>query len=192
MLTAYHCTYHKDTGKPCDHSDGKTLAYFGAHRFTKKDRNKTFSIPIIDVKFPPFAEVNKSDSNTHDLAIRVLKSPLFFSSKIRPICLPDPGEEFYGESVMAAGWGKTHKNSKQSSVLKAVKLTVSKKRYNHTKLIGTELSKNKGGEYQDPCTGDSGIRIFNLIWLGGGLLMIFLLRGGSQNSKFSQFQIFPN
>merc|ERR1719431_2449106 len=30
LLTAYHCTYHKNTTtfKPCDHSDEKTRAYF--------------------------------------------------------------------------------------------------------------------------------------------------------------------
>ena len=155
--------------KPCDHSDGKRLAYFGAHINPKKDKNNTLSIPIIDVRFPPYAEVNKTDFKTHDLAIQVLKDPLPYSSKIRPICLPDPGEEFYGLSVMTAGWGQDpSKGKKQSSVLKAVKLKVSEKRYKHTKLIGTELSKNKEGEYKDPCSGDSGIRHFNSVIINDG------------------------
>ena len=167
MLTPYHYTYQNDTTnvKPCDHSDGKTRAYYGAHRFKKKDSYKTFSIPIIDVKFPPFAKVNKSDFNAHDLAIQVLKYPLKFSSKTRAICLPDPGEEFYGRSVITVGWAQTHrrinysrknelKNSGQIPDLKVVRLKVSKKRYNHTKLIGTVLDKKKGVEEQDPCRGD--------------------------------------
>ena len=65
---------------------------------------------------------------------------------------------------MTAGWGKDpSEGNKQSSVLKAVELKVSKKRYKHTKLIGTELTKNQEGEYKDTCSGDSGIRHFNSV-----------------------------
>ena len=117
---------------------------------------------------------------------------LVFTSKIRPICLPDPGEEFYGRKVVTAGWGRTHKpsnrslhsdpnelkNSGQSPVLKAVRLTVSQKRYNHTKLIGTELSKNKEGEYKDPCSGDSGTRNLSSVVRNGGAESFHITKKG--------------
>ena len=123
--------------------------------------------------------MNKTDFKTHDLAIQVLKDPLPYSSKIRPICLPDPGEEFYGRSVMTAGWGReSSERKRQSSVLKAVELKVSKKRYNHTKLIGTELSKNKEGQYKDPCQGDSGTRNFNSVVRNGGAESFHITKNG--------------
>ena len=162
LLSAYHCTYnptkHPDNN-PCDHSDEKRLAYFGAHTITAENKHNLISIPIIDVKYPQFAKLKDKDFNTHDLVILVLKNPLVYSSKIRPICLPEPGEEFYGRSVTAAGWGMTNQKSGQSDVLNVVQMRVSEKRYKHYKMIGTELSKYFG-EYRDPCSGDSGIANF--------------------------------
>ena len=149
-------TNSSTTFKPCDHSDGKTQANYGVHRFTKEDSWKTLTIPIIDVKVPQFSEGK--------IAIQVLKSPLTYSQHTRPICLPDPGEKFYGRSVKAVGWVQTRKYShKKRFQAKTVDLKVSKKRYNNTKLIRTVLYKKKGEENQDPCTGDSGIRLFNSV-----------------------------
>ena len=47
----------------------------------------------------------------------------------------------------------------QSDLLKRVTLTVSKTKYNHTKMFGTlvEGPADSGkGEWQDPCAGDAG------------------------------------
>ena len=44
----------------------------------------------------------------------------------------------------------------QSPVLRKVNLKVSTKNYNHFKMFGTELSKDKTGMFQDACAGDSG------------------------------------
>jgi len=158
LLTAFHCTYNnskQQDKKPCDHSDEKRLAYFGVHTITKENKKEMLSIPIIDVKYPPSAGLKEKDFDSHDLAILVLKFPLDYSSTIRPICLPKPGEEFYGRSVTAAGWGMTDKDSGQSKVLNVVQLRVSEKRYKHHKMFGTELSKFEN-KYRDPCSGDSG------------------------------------
>ena len=45
--------------------------------------------------------------------------------------------------------------SQQSDLLKRVNLKVTDSKFKHFKLFGTEI-KFKDGEYQDPCSGDSG------------------------------------
>ena len=42
-----------------------------------------------------------------------------------------------------------------SHLLKRVDLTVSNTKFNHSKMFGTKV-EFKNGEYQDPCSGDSG------------------------------------
>ena len=81
-----------------------------------------------------------------------------FTDTISPICLPEPNLEFGGEKAIAAGWGRFHKpniSGEQSAVLRKVWLTVSKKRYRHKKMFGTNVTL-KDDHYQDPCSGDSG------------------------------------
>ena len=162
ILSAYHCTYnHKnDTGDvPCDHSDGTRLAVLGLHTFTTRNLHSYYTIPIIDVKYPPNQKLDKSDDNSHDLAMLILKEPAVFSQNVRPICLPNPNEDFSEQKATAAGWGRTATpdvSKRQSKVLKSVKLTVSTKKYKHEKMFGTRLLKVQN-EYQDPCSGDSGI-----------------------------------
>ena len=46
--------------------------------------------------------------------------------------------------------------SKQSPVPRRVDLRVSKKKYKHFKMFGTELRKDENGVFEDPCAGDSG------------------------------------
>ena len=46
--------------------------------------------------------------------------------------------------------------SKQSPVLKKVDLRVSTKNYKHLTILGTEVTKDKNGVFEDPCSGDSG------------------------------------
>ena len=107
------------------------------------------------MKYPPNQKVKSEDKKTHDLAILVLKDPIVYSVNIRPICLPEKDAEFYGRSVTAAGWGRTaspRKNKKQSPALKLVQLKVSQKRYEHTKMFGTE-TKKVNDIHQDPCSG---------------------------------------
>lgn len=160
LISAYHCTYNKKDGteKPCDHSDGKRLAVLGRHKIEGRKTKSYFGIPIIDVKYPPNQRISSRNFKSHDLAILVLKDPIVYSSKIRPICLPTKDEEFYGRSVTTVGWGRTGApkvNKKQSPVLKWLQLKVSEKRYKHKKMFGTELNKVQQ-KYQDPCSGDSG------------------------------------
>ena len=110
ILTAYHCTYpsSKEAGdKPCDHSDGERIAILGQHTLDMANMESYTTIPIINAKHPPNQLLKDKDNNSHDFAMLVLKEPAKFSRKIRPICLPNPNEEFGGEQATAAGWGRT-------------------------------------------------------------------------------------
>jgi len=160
ILTAFHCTVamNGDNSQPCDHSDGKRLAVFARHEFRLENLSSYYTIPVIKVFSPPNAPLNRHDYSTHDFALLYLKHPAKYSGRVSPICLPQPHAEYSGLSAIAAGWGRTGKPSVstlQSPVLKMVQLTVSPKKYRHTKMFGTELSK-KEHQYQDPCSGDSG------------------------------------
>ena len=90
-----------------------------------------------------------------------------FSPKIKPICLPTQDQDFGGKPAEAAGWGMDGPdvNPKQSSWLISVDLFVSKMKYDHSKMFGTELSTNLMGDYKDACSGDSGAHNINFLML---------------------------
>jgi len=169
ILSAFHCTIPPPltATEPCDHSDGKRLAILGRHEIHQNNIRNYKTIPVINVLAPEYPKLNNpfagyssglvfSGYSAHDFALLLLQHPARYTSKVSPICLPDPGAEFGGLKATAAGWGRTGTDSvNQSPVLKAVELTVSPKEYRHKKMFGTELSK-KDNVYQDPCSGDSG------------------------------------
>ena len=123
-----------------------------------------YSIPIIDVKYPKNQGYKEEDDKSHDFAMLVLKKAATFSPKIKPICLPTQDQDFGGKPAEAAGWGMDGPdvNPKQSSWLISVDLFVSKMKYDHSKMFGTELSTNLMGDYRDACSGDSGLRNVNM------------------------------
>merc|ERR1719153_713758 len=160
VLSAFHCTVpiSGPYNQPCDHSDGKRLAILGTNVIHHQHLHTYEKIPVIQVLAPPHAPLYKYDDRTddHDFALLVLQCPAKFNYKVSPICLPEPNAEFGGQKAIAAGWGRFAKPSvstRQSPYLRMVKLSVSPKRYNHTKMFGTVLSM-KEDEYQDPCAGD--------------------------------------
>jgi hypothetical protein len=161
ILTSYHCTYNSRSGngdKPCDHSDGKRVAVLGQHEFERYKTSSYYTIPIIDVKYPPKQKLTEKNYASHDLALGILKEPAVFSRTVRPICLPQQNAEFVDKIATAAGWGRFETpdvSRQQSPYLKKVELRVSKTRFKHWKMFGTVLRKLKG-YYQDPCAGDSG------------------------------------
>merc|ERR1719431_2176680 len=159
ILSAFHCTIKPpftDITEPCDHSDGKRLAIFGRHEIHQNNIRNYNTIPVINVLAPEYPKLEFPTYLAHDFALLILQRPARYTSKVSPICLPEPGAEFGGLQATAAGWGRTGTDSvNQSPVLKAVELTVSPKQYYHKKMFGTELSK-KDNVYQDPCSGDSG------------------------------------
>jgi len=161
VLSAYHCGYDHDQNdtKLCDHSDGQRFALLGQHHIRSyhiSSYPKKYAIPIIRVIAPPNGHFDTSDYNSHDFALFVLERPAVFDVRVRPICLPYKGQEFYGKKSVAAGWGRTSVHSdKQSPVLQKVYLKVNEKRYGYKYMFGTELARGKE-EPGDACAGDSG------------------------------------
>jgi len=161
VLSAFHCaTANNNDTEACDHSDEKRVAVLGQHLFDRERIDSYYTIPIIEVRYPPYAGLlhDINDLKRHDVVIMVLKTAATFSQKVRPICLPREGREYGGRSAIAVGWGKTGRWH-NSDVLKRVDLIVSRKRYKHEKILGTVLHKDFDGStlmYQDPCAADSG------------------------------------
>merc|ERR1719153_900462 len=98
ILTAFHCTidYLKSNTESCDHSDGKRLAVLGRHEILPHRMSSYKTIPVIKVFTPPNAGLTDNDYKTHDFSLLQLKHPAKYSSKVSPICLPEPNAEFGG------------------------------------------------------------------------------------------------
>ena len=111
--------------------------------------------PIAAVKTPTLIPI-KGDKEFNDFAIFILKYPAVYSKVVRPICLPQQYEESYNKKATVVGWGMFKTGSKLSPFLKKVELKISPPEDDQCKLISTIISKNKNGEPQDPCSGDSG------------------------------------
>jgi len=193
VLSAYHCTVTMGgpSKQSCDHSDGKRLAVLGSHVFKYQHLNTYEKIPVIQVLAPPHAPLDPlihrgiQDYRSHDFALLVLQYPAKFHNKVSPICLPEPYAEFGGQRAIAAGWGRFAKpsvNVYQSPFLRMVELSVSPKRYRHTKMFGTVLTK-KEDEYQDPCSGDSGGPLMYLDSSSGRYVLIGTVQGGGYDCR---------
>jgi len=154
VATAYHCSGGEGKGSfvimgTDDIKDGHAPNYYQENYYT---------IPIIGIKYPKFAGLNKMKDLSHDFAVSILQNHATFSEKVRPICLPMQGAEYPGFWATAAGWGMYAKSSvstKQSDYLRDVQLRVSKKKYAHKKMLGTKM-RLKNGMPVDVCSGDSG------------------------------------
>ena len=165
ILSAFHCVQLWRSTKKDIRSCG--VAVLGRHEIDldvqvsypdPEKLRKYKTIPITKVLAPPNASLKKTDDDysDHDFALLLLEHPAMYSSKVSPICLPEPNAEFGGLKATAAGWGSTDAfGTDQSPVLKAVELTVSPKQYKHKKIFGTKIT-GKDNQYQDVCRGDSG------------------------------------
>jgi len=187
VLSAYHCTVAigSPSNQPCDHSDGKRLAVLGRHVFEYHLIDTYETIPVIQVSAPPHAPLVTHDDRTHDFALLLLQYPARYHSRVSPICLPQPNAEYGGLGAIALGWGRFAKPSvskMQSPVLRMVQLTVSPKRYRHTKIFGTKLSM-KEGLYQDPCSGDSGGPLMYYDEPSGRYVLIGTVQGGGYDCR---------
>merc|ERR1712179_16850 len=160
-------TQKKRGPRPCDHSDGQRFVVPGRNSLTPDELRSPdlYKVSVIAVEYPPHAGriPDFSQLDTHDFAMYILQEPVRFTSRIRPACLPKQDANHQGMSAVAAGWGRfmieqegQEWTSKQSPVLRRVDLRVSKKKYDHFKMFGTELRKDENGVFEDPCAGDSG------------------------------------
>lgn len=59
---------------------------------------------ILDAMLHP-KFINHSIYDDYDLALITLQRKIVFGFKVKPICLPLPGDDFSGQSAIVAGWG---------------------------------------------------------------------------------------
>ncbi len=70
-------------------------------------------------KIKMHASYNTTDTD-FDLALIEMNRPVTFRRNVRPVCLPEAGQEFAGREAVVAGWGRTSWNGLSSSKLKNV------------------------------------------------------------------------
>ena len=148
VLSAYHCIYKGDKRAVILGHD--TIDY--TILLKEGGINNYYSIPIMEIKHSK--PLNQKD----DVGILILESPAKFSGKIQPICLPEQDQDFSDVTAVTAGWGLIAKKT-LAPELRKLDLKVDDKKYwsmKYENMLGTKVVKNKDGEYQDPCAGDSG------------------------------------
>jgi len=147
VLTAAHCTDE-------DKSDPKSIAVLvGEHRI---DDNKFNRIPVSDINMHPGWDDNTFDN---DFSILTLATPVEFSSRVAPACLPsDNSKDFAGEVATLSGWGRLSYQGNQPTVLNEVDVTV-KSNEECRGLYGGWITSNMMCAYdldKYQCNGDSG------------------------------------
>ena len=149
VLTALHCVdeFKESKGISCG------IIVLGRHEIDPDSLSRYKTIPVIKVFVPP--QPKDGGLQNHDFALLLLEHPAKYSSKVSPICLPEPNAEFRELKATAAGWGNyEHKLNKNSPVLRAVDLTVSPNPVTDKKdMFWTKLADNQP---LDICGGDSG------------------------------------
>ena len=79
---------------------------------------------------------------------------------VRPICLPDPGQDYDNVSALVTGWGRTSSSGPQSNILQEATLRTMTNRqcrsssHRHDRI--TENMICAGAADRDSCRGDSG------------------------------------
>ncbi|XP_022826935.1 collagenase-like [Spodoptera litura] len=115
LVTAAHCNYDgRQSAYKFEVVLGSNLMFFGGERFVT---NEIVVHPYYDHKY-----------FTNDIAILYLYQKVVFTNTVKPIRLPNDGEQtntFAGYSAIAVGFGKTSTNQKHAkTVLSQVKLQV--------------------------------------------------------------------
>ncbi|KAJ8934223.1 hypothetical protein NQ314_013501, partial [Rhamnusium bicolor] len=105
---------------------------------------------------------NRRQDRYYDIALVRLNKKITYSTFVRPICLPLPGESSrVGEKLIVAGWGRTE-SAKRSAIKQKVEVPLAdrSKCTSNFRSAGINLKDSQicaGGEAgKDSCTGDSG------------------------------------
>ena len=84
---------------------GQLMVDTGVNSEKVLDKMKLFKIKkiIAGEGSCPFSDFG--DPGCHDFCLILLQRPVSFSNHLRPICLPDPGQDFSGMKATSIGWG---------------------------------------------------------------------------------------
>lgn len=115
VLTAAHCVYHEGRRKV---SPGSIVVYVGADSL-----NDPYATVVRASRVITFSEYDRENPLSYDIAILRLRSPVDYSDKIRPICLPSTNDEPYsGQKLTVAGWGSIDSRDTRTTNLMEVKV----------------------------------------------------------------------
>jgi len=118
-------------------------------------------------------------TQTNDVALMRLSSPVTYTNHIRPVCLPTTVDEFLvaGKGVFVTGWGTTSSGGSTSPTLRQVivpTITMAQCRSNYgaSNIDDTMICAGQSGK--DSCQGDSGgplvVKRANGRWYQGGVV----------------------
>ena len=84
---------------------GQLMVDTGVNSANVPDKRKLFKIKKIIAGDGncPFSDFENSDCA--DFCLILLQRPITFTKLLRPICLPDPGQDFSGMKTASIGWG---------------------------------------------------------------------------------------
>jgi len=148
VLTAAHCTKKLRSPKQVH------VILGGEHRYDFKATR----YPVVEIIRHPKYRPN----DTHDdIALLRLATPVPYSERIHPICLPKENEKYIGKTATVIGFGYTREGGLPSSSMREVDLTIIEKDKcqkvfeNEATIYPNNLCA--GGERgRDACLGDSG------------------------------------
>ena len=84
---------------------GQLMVDTGVNSANVPDKGKLYKIKkiIAGEGHCPFSDFG--DSNCADFCLILLQRPITFTKLLRPICLPDPDQDFSGMKTTSIGWG---------------------------------------------------------------------------------------
>ncbi|XP_025268257.1 chymotrypsinogen 2 isoform X3 [Camponotus floridanus] len=100
------------------------------------------------------------NSYNHDVALLKLRKSVKFSKKIRPICLPQSGNDPAGKEGTVVGWGRTSEGGMLPGKVHEVQVPIysltqcRKMKYRANRITENMICAGRGN--QDSCQGDSG------------------------------------
>ena len=81
---------------------------------------------------------------------------------VRPICLPDPAQDYDNVSALVTGWGRTSSSGPQSNILQEATVTTMtnsqcrSSSHKHDRITENMICAQNGSDGSDACRGDSG------------------------------------
>merc|ERR1719228_1025199 len=152
ILTAAHCTAGK--------SPGDIYVMVGVHSQQEATADNYKTVCAIH----DHADYN-SDTTDYDYSVLTLCSPLEYSEKVQPVCLPttdDDGSQYEDLAHVVSGWGTTSSGGSISNVLLETSVTTMSNDkccstpYSYACSQITAAMMCAAGPSTDSCQGDSG------------------------------------
>ena len=108
VLTAAHCMYKKT--KYIDTDIDITVVLAGNNKKDPHPQHVVANVTKIHLHPSYDEQYFTSNFNGSDVALLTLASPVQYSHKIKPVCLPsNPGQNYGGKDAVAAGYGDGEK-----------------------------------------------------------------------------------